>query len=226
MCIADRDVQNVLLLRTYLMDKSENVPRRNDASLIAAIAHGNERALSAFYDRHARLVFGVALGLVGDRHAAEEVAGDAFFRVWTQASRFDARRGSPLAWLVTITRHLAIDYKRSRQGRFGERAVSLDVAGVGASGTDAAAVVARQHVSTGSLSPSPEKSAAAAEVHGVVAALDSRYRAVITLSYFEGMSHAMIAERLNLPLGTVKSRLREAVVKLRRQLGAQRKTKP
>jgi len=128
-------------------------------------------------------------------------------RVWEKAHTFDSRRGTGQAWIVTMARRLAIDRTRSKQHKARERSVSLDVvAEASAAGATEAVVGAAE----------------SAEVREAIMKLDGPHRQVIELSYFQGMSHSMIAAHLDTPLGTVKSRLRDAVAQLRQSLNVGR----
>jgi RNA polymerase sigma-70 factor (ECF subfamily) len=173
-----------------------------DAALLKRIRDRDEAALSAFYDRHAGFVYSLARSIVRDDGDAEDVAQDVFFRVWERADAFDPARGSPAAWLTTLTRRLAIDRTRSRTYRARVRESELDAAAAtSAAGHDAVTL-----------------SAEANEVLAALEQLDPVYRDVVRLSYYEGLSHSGIASKLGTPLGTVKSRLREGVTQLRRIL--------
>lgn len=174
------------------------------AALIERMAGGDEFALSAFYDRTNRLVFGLVLRILSDAGQAEEVLLDVYMQVWRQAAKYDSRRGKTLAWLMTIARSRAID--RLRSGRQEEmRKESLD---------DSDHVLT---LSTGFQDPTVQP-----EMQRIVrAALDSlphEQREVIEMAYYLGLSHSEIAARLNHPLGTVKTRTRLGMMKLREQL--------
>ncbi len=174
-----------------------------DVALLRRIRERDEGALSEFYDRHASFVYSLTRSVLRDDGDAEDVVQDVFFRVWERADAFDPARGSPAAWLTTMTRRLAIDRTRSRSFRARGREAPLEVvaASASSSGADAVAV-----------------SAEANEVLAALEQLEPAYREVIRLSYYEGLSHSRIASRLGTPLGTVKSRLREGVTQLRRIL--------
>ena len=138
----------------------------------------------------------------------EEVTQEVFVRIWQKAHTFDRARGSALAWITTMTRRLAIDRTRSKHYKARTREVDLE-AESGPLQQSASTARAAELVSGG------------VEAREVLEALDQLavpYREVIRLSYFEGLSHAKIANHLDTPLGTVKSRLREAIMQLRRLL--------
>lgn len=172
--------------------------------LITRIAVGDQQALAVLYDRTSRLVYGVIRRVLTDAGASEEVLLDVYSQIWRQASSYDAVRGGPLAWMMMIARSRAID--RMRSGRQeAMRRQPLDDLG-----------------DSPALSASPEDMTVASEeqrlVRDALSALSDEQRQVIELAYFSGLSHAEIALRLSLPLGTVKTRARLAMVKLRDSL--------
>lgn len=174
---------------------------RERLELVRRIASGDESALGVLYDSTSRPVFGLALRILNDPCAAEEVTLEVYTQVWRQADSYDARRGTPSAWILTIARSRAIDRFRSTdQAR--RRADTLDAV-----------------EKATSMGPGPDAHAADAERREIVlAALDSlppEQRAVIDLAYFGGLSHSEIAEKLTQPLGTVKTRTRLAMMRLR-----------
>ena len=177
---------------------------RRLAELIRAVAGGDQQALAALFDATSRTVYGLLLRILGDAGAAEEVMLDVYTQVWRQAGVYSEGRGSPLAWLTTIARSRAID--RLRSGSFERRRVdSLDAAAERAS--DARGV---------------EEQAAAGEtgrrVRAALAALPPEQREVIELAYYGGMSHGEIAAHTGHPLGTVKTRTRLGMIRLREML--------
>ena len=177
-----------------------------DELLLRRIQSRDEAALAQLYDEKSRLVYSLAYSVVNDHGDAEEVTQEVFFRLWDRAAAFDPARGSVLAWLVTMTRRLAIDRTRSRQFKSRGRESSIEVVAEGA----AAAAGGGKSIEIG---------VEAGQVLDALERLDPRYRDVVQLSYYQGVSHSGIAEKLGIPLGTVKSRLREGVVQLRRLLG-------
>jgi RNA polymerase sigma-70 factor (ECF subfamily) len=196
----------------------------DDARLVARIAAGEESAFVTAYDRHAGFVFGSVARFLGDREAAAEVVQDAFVTLWRRARQFDARSGSLLTWLLAIARHRAIDRLRADGRRPMHDSVRLDsVTSEGGSGASAtnpeipAALIA-------DLGTDPAQVAtrrwAQSVVRSGIAELPENERKVILLGYAENLSQAEIAERLEWPLGTVKSRTRRAMAQLRAQLAA------
>jgi RNA polymerase sigma-70 factor, ECF subfamily len=195
----------------------------DDARLAARIAAGEEAAFVIAYDRHAGFVFGSVARFLGDREAAAEVVQDAFVTLWRRARQFDARSGSLLTWLLAIARHRAIDRLRADGRRPTRDAIRLDaVTSEGGSGGNVAnpevppALIA--DAATDPLTVTTRRWAQSVVRTGI-AELSENERRVILLGYAEDLSQAEIAERLEWPLGTVKSRTRRAMAQLRASLG-------
>jgi len=183
-------------------DSIQAVTRDQDwAALLAAVAAGDQAALATFYDGTSRLAFGLILRVLGDRASAEEVLLDVYTQVWRQAASYDRSRGTPLAWLTTIARTRALDRLRSGWQEQ-QRKQPLD-----------------DLFDAQSHEANPEETTALFEhqqlVRKALAALSPEQRQVIELAYYAGLSHTEIAERLNQPLGTVKTRTRLGLLKLR-----------
>lgn len=177
---------------------------RDWEALISRVAEGDQSALTELYDSTSRLVFGLVLRVVGDRSTAEEVLLDVYTQVWRQASTYDSKRGAPLAWLMTIARTRGID--RLRSGRYEQRNKDqLDSIG-----------------EVSATTTSPEEATVTSERRQIVRkaldALSAEQREVIELAYYSGLSHSEIALRLGQPLGTVKTRTRLGMIKLRDML--------
>ena len=184
-----------------LQSQSEQSARNQEvAALIGKAAAGDQQAVSELYDTTSRMVYGLVLRILGDEAAAEEVLLDVYMQVWRQASTYDAGRGAPLAWLATIARSRAIDRLRAGRQHF-QRTSSLET------------------VSQQSTGESLEEAAYVTELRGIVrealSALSNEQREALELAYYGGMSHSEIAERLGQPLGTVKTRIRLGMIKLR-----------
>jgi len=165
------------------------------------MARRDQSALAELYDRHARPVYSLALRIVRDQGDAEDVVQEVFSQAWRQADRYDPARGNAAAWLLTLTRSRAIDRLRGRQARpwqAAEGPLSIDLP-------------------DGNLGP--DLLAASAEMAGRVKsalqAIPLVERLALELAYFEGHTHTEIAERLELPLGTVKTRIRQGLGRLR-----------
>jgi RNA polymerase sigma-70 factor (ECF subfamily) len=170
-------------------------PPPADEALLSAIARGDAAALATLHGRYRRAVFSVALAVVADRAEAEEVAQEAFLRVWLRARSYDPGRGRAGAWLLRLTRHLAIDLVRRRRLTLAPEPTDGD-ARPGKPGDEPVDDV--------------ERAVLAAEqrrfVEAALRALPATQREVIVHAYYGGLSHAEIARRLGVPLGTVKSR--------------------
>jgi RNA polymerase sigma-70 factor (ECF subfamily) len=166
-----------------------------DEELVGRVLRREESALGAIYDRYGRLVYTIALRITGDREAAEEVMQDVFQAVWQGAGSFQAG-GSFAAWLTGIARHRAIDLTRSRRYRARARESTLDEYATGGD-TPAEALVLRT------------------VVQEALQELPQPQRQAIELAYYGGLTHVEIAGRLGEPVGTVKSRMRLGLTRLR-----------
>jgi RNA polymerase sigma-70 factor (ECF subfamily) len=180
--------------------------KQDDVFLIQRIAQAQADALSQLYDRYNRLVFSVACAILNDRAVAEEVTLDVFVRVWRNAGTYRAELGRVDTWLVAITRHHAIDTLRWQNSRVDAHSLQLDDA----------------FTSDNSEIREPEEGAHISiqreAIRGAVAQLPQDQREAVTLAYFRGYTHQEIAEFLGQPLGTVKTRIRLAMHKLRQML--------
>jgi len=165
------------------------------ASLIRRLTRGDHKALGEFYDLYAGLVNGLALRILRDRAEAEDTVQEVFVQVWQQAARFDPSRGTPEAWLCTMARTRALDRLRKRSSRREEPEKS---------------------------DPGSSEAPRTEEAIAVRKALDSLpgdQRTALELAYYEGLTQTEIAERLREPLGTIKTRIRTAMIRLRGVLG-------
>lgn len=177
-----------------------------DRHVLARVSHGDEQALGLLYDRYAGALYAMAFRITGERADAEEVVLDAFQQVWRDAGRFREERGSVAGWLTMICRSRALDLIRSRGRR--ERAVSR---AAGATPDDAPAMGRGPEPSGHDVEGSERRRLVAAALEE----LSAPQREAIELAFFEGLSHSEIAERLGEPLGTVKTRVRLGMQKLR-----------
>lgn len=184
--------------------KEAAFPDQAWAELIGRMSDGDQSALAEFYDQSNRLVFGMVMRVVNDRSAAEEVTLDAFHQVWRQAGNFDSERGKPSSWLITIARNRAIDRLRSSKWSRHEQTPLEDI-------TPFLAVEG-----------TPEKTASINEqqkmVRSALAQLKPEQRQLIEIAFFAGLTHQEISAKLNLPLGTIKTRIRAGMMKLRELL--------
>jgi len=163
---------------------------------IEEMSAGKEQALGEFYDATLGKVFGVAIRIVGNTTLAEDVVTDVYHEAWKNAGRYDRLRGRPITWLLTICRNRALDeYRReSSAARKIEVAAMLDVP--------------RAVDEPDALLQAAEEGHA---VHTLLAKISSDDRQMIALAFFKGLSHQQIADHTELPLGTVKSRIRRAL---------------
>ena len=176
----------------------------DDASLLRRVQAGDDQALAALYDRHGGAAYGLAYRIAGDAATAEDAVQEAFVSLWRQAPRFDAERGQVRSWLLTIVHHRAIDFVRRKTNR-PERQLP--------DGAEEFLVDA---------GPAPHEAVASsmqsALVREAVRRIPEDQRRTVEMAYFGGMTHVEIAEAMGVPLGTVKSRLRIAMEKLRDEL--------
>lgn len=198
----------------------------DDAGLVRELAAGSEAALGILYDRYGGAIFAVAYRLTSDRGVAEEVVQETFLTLWNRAELFDPHAGSLTAWLHTIGRNRAVDRLRAA-GRRPQLVALSSSASPDESETQALErVVAAGTVMAGAVQPlGPEEAAVAADlrdaIRTAVAAMPEVERTVILLAYQEELSQTEIADRLAWPLGTVKTRTRRALLRLREALGGE-----
>lgn len=194
----------------------------DDARLVARIASGEESAFVIAYDRHAGFLFASVTRFLGDREAAAEVVQDAFVTLWRRARQFDARSGSLLTWLLAIARHRAIDRLRAEGRRPTRDAIHLEAFTEGGSGgSPSHPDVPRELIADAATDPATVAARRWTQsvVRTGIAELPANERTVILLGYAEDLSQAQISERLEWPLGTVKSRTRRAMAQLRARIG-------
>jgi RNA polymerase sigma-70 factor, ECF subfamily len=181
----------------------------SDQSLLERVGRGDEVALERLYDKYSSALYAVAYRISGERFDAEEIVLDSFAQAWRDAPRFQSARGSVIAWLTMICRSRALDLVRSRGRR--SRVV-----------TKAAAAEPDATPAMGVAEPGTDRDLERMERRKVVAealmALSPPQRQAVQLAYYEGLSHSEIAERLGEPLGTVKTRVRLAMQRLRETL--------
>jgi RNA polymerase sigma-70 factor (ECF subfamily) len=174
----------------------------SDAELLRAVARGDEAALAPLYDRYASILLGLLLRILRSRPEAEDVLQEVFLQVWRRAKDFDESRGRAFTWLVTLARSRAIDRLRALDSR----------------DRTATAAAAEPSEQIGDASADALRAEQGEIVRGALAQLSEDQRTTLLLAYEEGLTQTEIAERLRQPLGTVKTRTRAGLMKLRELL--------
>jgi RNA polymerase sigma-70 factor (ECF subfamily) len=192
-----------MFLGIFVQTRPEKV---EDPALLKAIAGGSSSALSELYDRYGKLVYSLAFHVVAEAGAAEEITQEVFFQIWNKAGTYQADQGKVVSWLASIARHRAIDTLRRRNARpeghrlewaEDEEPDLVDPAGV------------EEQVDLALRS---------AAVRQAISQLPNEQRSTLALAYFQGMTHQEIAETTGEPLGTIKTRIRLGMLKLRQLL--------
>ena len=185
------------------MNSPEDYAIHGDETLIRLIAQSHEQALAQLYIRYHRLIFSLALAIVNDRETAEEVTLDVFMRVWQKADTYRAEQAKVSTWLTHIARNHAIDILRRRAARLDQSAVHWE---------DAISNFESSH-------PDPQESAEMSvrreHIQAALNRLPHEQKQALLLAYFGGYTQSQIAELLAQPLGTIKTRLRLAIHKVR-----------
>jgi len=181
------------------------VSQVSDIALLQAIARGDEASLARLYDQYRVILFGLLVRILNSREEAEDVLQEVFLQVWRRAGDYDEQRGKPFTWLVTLTRSRAIDRLRVLSAR--QRLATAAAQDQPAEASDALKETVR----------SEQKDI----VRQALAELPEEQRRTLLLAYFEGLTQTEIAAKLNAPLGTVKTRMRSAMTKLRETLRTQ-----
>jgi RNA polymerase sigma-70 factor, ECF subfamily len=179
-----------------------------DVELLQAVARKDQMALGQIYDRYKGILFGLMMRILNNREEAEDVLQEVFIQVWRRAADFDEKRGRPFTWLVTLARSRAIDRIRNLSAR--ERLATAGARDPSGQTSDAASDAFRSEqkgLITSALDQLP----------------DDQKRALM-LAYFDGLTQSEIASHLKTPLGTVKTRMRTGMIKLRELLGSKRES--
>jgi RNA polymerase sigma-70 factor, ECF subfamily len=193
-----------LTLADYLcIISSVNFSLLDDGTLLNLITHAQEDALSELYDRYGSLVYSVAMNSLADQALAEEITQDVFVRVWEKASTYRNEQGSVATWLASIARNRAIDIFRQNRARH----TNLNSSWEAAENLD---LPASQNVET-----EVDLAQRVQHIRWAVAQLPEDQRLALSLAFFQGLTHPEIAQKLGEPLGTVKTRIRLAMQKLR-----------
>jgi RNA polymerase sigma-70 factor (ECF subfamily) len=185
--------------------RREKAERLADEELMPLVGRKDAEAFEVLFDRHGGAAFSLAYRIVGDRAAAEEVTQEAFISVWRSGARFDAARGSVRSWLLSVVRNRAIDFLRSRAGKAPKLTFDDDAA-------------LEQRPAAERTEEEALRRETAGELRGAIGKLPGEQSKVIELAYFGGFSHSEIAQILNLPMGTVKGRMRLGLEKIRGEL--------
>jgi RNA polymerase sigma-70 factor (ECF subfamily) len=188
----------------------ERLTELADTQLMTAIAQGDLSAFTRLYERRSGLLLALCVRILRDRSEAEDVLEEVFWELWQRRQRYDASRAAPLPYLVTLARSRALDRLRFRRRR---QSVWID-----SSESDAAGEL---HSSDGAGADPFEEALAVQQRVAIAEALGELpepQRRAVELSFFEGLSHREIAERLGDPLGTVKTRIRQGLLALRKAL--------
>ena len=171
------------------------------------IAAGDAESMDAFYDQSNRLVFSVAMRILGNQSDAEEVTLDVYMHVWRSVKNFNSGRGSVLGWLMMLTRSRSIDRRRSAKNH---RTVERP-------GDELPEAVAPDATPEALMGLSEQRG----RIRGAMASLPAEQREAIELAFYSGLTHSEMAEALGQPLGTIKTRVRLALIKLREALGGE-----
>jgi RNA polymerase sigma-70 factor (ECF subfamily) len=172
----------------------------SDLALATAVRSGDQRAMTALYDRYSSIVYSVALRVLQDTAAAEDVLQDIFMQLWRNPEAFDANRGNMPAWLAVIARHRAIDKLRQRRPE---------------NDIDDVVVCVEPD-----LAADADRARAMEKVRGALQVMPAPQRSALEMAYFEGLTHVEIAEKTGEPLGTIKTRIRSGLLSLRKVLAA------
>jgi len=167
-----------------------------DLAAVTAMKAGDQGAIAELYDRYSSIVYAVALRVLGDTGAAEDVLQEVFLQLWRNPSAFDSARGSLAAWLAVITRNRAIDTLRKRKPETDIENVIVCVAP--------------------DLASDADRTRVAAKIRGVLSTMPSPQKNALEMAYFEGLTHSEIANKTGEPLGTIKTRIRAGLLALRK----------
>jgi len=190
-----------------VLTPKQNDDVSSDAALVQQLLRRDVRAFEQLYDRHSRIVYGLVLRILQQGSTAEEVVQDVFLQLWRNASRYQASRGPFVPWLLTLARNRALDtlrLKSERQRRREDQTEELP-----------------QIAQVPQYEQALDEKRRAEVVRSLMSSLSAPQKKAIELAYFEGLSHSEIAEALHEPLGTVKSWIRNGLIRLKEGLRAQ-----
>jgi RNA polymerase sigma-70 factor (ECF subfamily) len=185
--------------------RREKAERLADEELMPLIGDKDPEAFEVFYDRHGGVAYSLAYRILGERSAAEDCTQEAFISIWRSGARFDRTRGSVRSWTLSIVRNRAIDALRSKAGKAPKLTFDDDAILESQASEELTETEAMRHET-------------ATEVRGALEQLPGDQSKVIELAYFGGFSQSEIAAMLNVPLGTIKGRMRLGLEKIRGQL--------
>jgi RNA polymerase sigma-70 factor, ECF subfamily len=171
-----------------------------DDTLVSAIRARDEQAMAQLYDRYSPLVYSIALRVLGETGAAEDILQEIFIRLWHNPETFNASRGSLPAWLAVITRNRAIDSLRKRHSKTDLEDVKVSV--------------------EPDLASEVERSRVLEKIRSALGSMPQSQRSALELAFFEGLTHTEIAEKSGEPLGTIKTRIRSGLLLLRKAVNA------
>lgn len=196
--------------RAWFLHKNNKMSpkQQSDEILAARVARGDHTALEALYDRHAAAVLGISLKILGDRVLAEDVLQETFWRVWQSSVTYQPRRGSFTSWLFRITRNLAIDAYRRRRVR--PQAITET--------EEASSLLDHLPDTDVNVAEQVQSNMQAQQIRNIVATLPREQREVLEMAYFYGMTRQEIAETTGEALGTIHTRARLGLQKLRQEL--------
>ncbi len=182
------------------MSSGDSNAMTSDLALVTAIRSGDQGAMAALYDRYSSIVYSVALRVLQDTGAAEDVLQEIFMQLWRSPGAFDANRGNMAAWLAVIARHRAIDALRRRrpENNIEDLVVSVEP----------------------DLASDADRTRTMDKVRGALQTMPQTQRSALEMAYFEGLTHVEIADKTGEPLGTIKTRIRAGLLSLRKVLAA------
>ncbi len=177
----------------------------DDRALLSAIRTRDQEALDALYEQYSGLVYTVCLRVLECPADAEDALIDTFWQVWTKPEQYDSTRGAVPTYLAMIARSRALDLRRSRSAESNRRDQAKPVDGIAPTETDGEMTI----------DPTVLQEEESDQVHGALASLTPEQREAIRMSFYNGLSHQEIAQALQIPVGTIKSRLRQGLIQLR-----------
>lgn len=193
-----------VVTRNLNEDVDGTTPTETSEDLLGRVARGDQRAFAELYDRSAPRVFGLVKRLLRDHAQSEEVTQEIFLEIWQSATKYDTSKGSAVAWMLTMAHRRAVDRVRASQASR-DRDVRIGI---------------RDHVAEyDTVSENVETQIESERVKEAMKRLTELQRQAVSLAYFGGYSHSEVSTMLRVPIGTVKTRLRDGMIRLRDELG-------